>query len=163
MEIWQVHTVEAPMTQLAPELVPRLKGALKRRGFYDPGVLQLYKRGQAFGLVRRVDKILEMHIRGFKDGLIEAEIEISRDYFEHLGPNSCRSAQSELESILKEEGISFTSSSSSGETDRVEIPSKLTEWRKVLGLTALGIFAGIPAAILTSALINPKAKSGVQK
>lgn len=97
------------MTQIAPELLPSLKQALKQRGFYDPGVLQLYKRGQSFGLVGRLDKILEMHIRGFKDGLVEAEIEISRDYFEHLGPKSCRSAQSELESILREEGIFFYS------------------------------------------------------
>ena len=151
------------MTQIAPELLPSLQNALKQRGFYDPGVLQLYKRGQAFGLVRRLDKILEMHIRGFKDGLIEAEIEISRDYFEHLGPKSCRSAQPELESILKEEGIFFTPSSPSGETERVEIPSKLTEWRKVLSLTALGIFAGIPVALVTSALIKPKVKGVVQK
>jgi len=66
------------MTQNAPELLPSLKHALKQRGFYDSGILQLYKRGQVFGLVRLLDKILEMQIQGFKDGLIEAEIEISR-------------------------------------------------------------------------------------
>ncbi|MFW9831865.1 MAG: hypothetical protein ACFFD8_08820 [Candidatus Thorarchaeota archaeon] len=144
------------MTQIAPALLPYLEQVLKQRGFYNPGALQLYKRNQVFGLIKQLDKPLEMHIRGFKDGTLEAEIEISREYFEHLGPNSCQPAQAEIETILEEARIAFTPAPPLDEGKRVVIPRKLTEWRKVLALTTLVLLAGLPLALAAAPLIMPK-------
>lgn len=136
------------VTHIAPALLPYLEDVLVQRGFYNPGVLQLYKRDQKFGLVKRLDQALEMHVRGFNDGRVDAEIEISRDYFEHLGPNSCRPAQTELEAILEEVQIPFTPAKAPADPGYVVIPHRLTEWRKVLPM-AFGSLAGVvPIALL---------------
>ena len=61
-----------------------VKRALKQEGFYDPWFLQIWKEGQVFGLVKHVSKEFEIHVRGYVDSTLDAEIEISRDFLEHL-------------------------------------------------------------------------------
>jgi len=60
---------------------------LIKEGFGQPLFgLQITKPNQDFGLVREIDDKWEMHVRGFKDGHLEPEIEVARKFIEHLDP-----------------------------------------------------------------------------
>jgi len=61
----------------------RAKEALIKEGFRDT-LLQFWKPGQVFGLVKPLDDTYEIHVRGYQDGTLDAEIEVSREYLEHL-------------------------------------------------------------------------------
>jgi hypothetical protein len=56
---------------------------LQRTGFTDP-IFQERKKGQRFGLARHLSSLLEWHVRGFADGMLDSEVEISRDWLQHL-------------------------------------------------------------------------------
>jgi len=47
-------------------------------------ILQFRKEGQVFGVVKPINNFLEIHIRGYKDNTLDAELEISRKYIQHL-------------------------------------------------------------------------------
>ncbi|MEM3448494.1 MAG: hypothetical protein QXP38_06405, partial [Nitrososphaerota archaeon] len=55
-----------------------VKSLLMREGFYDPGILQKRKEGQEFGLVKPINELIEVHVRGYKDNTLDAEVELSR-------------------------------------------------------------------------------------
>ena len=58
---------------------------LIRRGF-KPTMLAVNK-GEKYSLAMRIEPPWEVHARVFPDGIIESEVEISRDYLQHLiGP-----------------------------------------------------------------------------
>ena len=58
---------------------------LIRRGF-RPTILAVNK-GEKYSLAMRVEPPWEIHARVFPDGTIESEVEVSRDYLQHLiGP-----------------------------------------------------------------------------
>jgi len=83
--------------------------ALLDYGLSDPGPLQqVVEPGQVFGLVKRLDDIWEMHVRGFENQILEAHIEISRDYFEHFNDRFRKDATPELIRILDAYGIPYT-------------------------------------------------------
>ena len=81
------------------EWLQRVKEVLSLEGFNDT-FLQVRQSGQVFGLVKKLDNIWQMHVRGFNDERLEAEIEVSNDYFEHLDENYRRDATPELRQIL---------------------------------------------------------------
>ncbi len=81
------------------EWLEMAKEVLVREDFRHTA-LQVVKPGQVFGLVRKEDDVWEMHVRGFDNGRLESEIEISRDYFEHLDDRFRRDATLELKEIL---------------------------------------------------------------
>ncbi len=116
-----------------------VKQALISEGLSDPGPLrQVIKPGQAFGLVKRLDNTWEMHVRGFDSGTLEAEIEISRDYFEHLDDRFRRDATPELLAILRYYGIPYHITGQLPQmTVRLEIPQKLTPWKPVAALAGI--------------------------
>jgi hypothetical protein len=60
-----------------------VKDVLVREGFRDTP-LQIWKPEQVFGLVKPLDDVYEIHVRGYQDGTLDAEIEVSREYLEHL-------------------------------------------------------------------------------
>ena len=119
-------------------LLARTKVALISEGFLDPGLMQLKKTGQVFGLVKRLDETWEMHVRGFGRGALEAEVEVPRDYFEHLNDRFRRDATPELEAILRYHGIPYRIT---GQLPRVlmelELPRRLTPWKPVAALPPL--------------------------
>ena len=117
---------------------------LRREGFKDT-VLQVWKPGQVFGLVKRLDppwEIWEMHVRGFDDGHLEAEIEISRDYLEHLDDRHRRSAAAELSQILNKYGIPHTIERSDNVKLDLEAPEALTPWKPIaaVGMVILALY-----------------------
>lgn len=122
------------------EWLERVKGVLVQEGF-NGTILQTVKRGQVFGLVKKVESIWEMHVRGFNDGRLEAEIEISRDYFEHLDDKYRRDATPELIQILDAYQIPYQLN---GELPQMAVtlnpPEKLTPWKPVVAIVALAAF-----------------------
>ena len=72
-----------------------VKQALIADGFVNT-VLQIQKPNQVFGLVKKLVRPWEMHVRGLSTNRVEAEIEISREYLEHLDDRYRRSALNEL-------------------------------------------------------------------
>ena len=130
----------------------RVKQVLIEEGFRDTR-LQIQKPNQIFGLVKKINNMWEMHFRGFEDGRIEPEMEVSRDYLEHLDDRYRRAAINELTEILDSHNIPYKRT---GETQldlRIERPSTLTEWKPFLnlGILFIGVLF-IPVILLTSFL-----------
>jgi sulfiredoxin len=69
--------------RINPEHFPLLTWILKRMSFADP-IFQQWKTRQRFGLTRPLSSLLEWHIRGFADGMLDSEVEISRNRLQHL-------------------------------------------------------------------------------
>ena len=87
------------------DYIPRLPAILYRIGFKDP-FFQQWRLGQRFGLSRPLTNMLEWHIRGFADGTLDSEVEISRKSFQHLLSRP-GSYYSPLIEILRRHGIPF--------------------------------------------------------
>jgi hypothetical protein len=98
-----LHTRNA--LQIHHDQIPRLAVILYRMGFKDP-LFQQWRLGQRFGLSTPLTDMLEWHIRGFADGTLDSEVEISRMSFQHLlsMPGSYYSL---LIAILRRHGIPF--------------------------------------------------------
>ncbi len=92
--------------QIHPEHFPFLAVMLQRTGFTDP-IFQEWKTGQRFGLSRPLSNLLEWHVRGFADGMLDSEVEISRNWLQHLAARS-GSYYSPLLRILDRIGITFS-------------------------------------------------------
>ena len=97
----------------------------------------------------------QMHVRGFRDGRLEPEIEISRFYLEH--PRTSRSAAKELRAILDKHRIPSRSETrlAAPIRGRAEAPSTLTDWRRTLihprlwkGVGIYGMIMGVLAFLL---------------
>ena len=117
----------------------RVENVLKEEGF-EHTYLQVWKEGQVFGLIKRIDDKWEMHVRGFEDGHLEAEIEISREYLEHLDDRYRRSAVRELSKILSKYNIPHKVTGDYGlEATFLPEPESLTPWVPLIALlTVLG-------------------------
>jgi uncharacterized ParB-like nuclease family protein len=92
--------------QIHPEHFPLLAVMLQRAGFTDP-IFQEWKTGQRFGVSRPLSSLLEWHVRGFEDGMLDSEVEISRNWLQHLAARS-GSYYSPLLRILDRIGIPFS-------------------------------------------------------
>ena len=92
--------------QINLEHFPRLTLTLQRAGFADP-IFQEWKSGQRFGMSRPVSSLLEWHVRGFVDGMLDSEVEISRNWLQHIAARS-GSYYSPLLGILDRIGIPFS-------------------------------------------------------
>jgi len=92
--------------QINPEHVPLLAMILQQMGFADP-IFQERKKGQRFGLARHLSSLLEWHVRGFADGMLDSEVEISRNWLQHLAARP-GSYFSPLLGILDNIGIPFS-------------------------------------------------------
>jgi hypothetical protein len=65
--------------------------------------------GQVFGLVKRLEQILQIHFKVMPDGLIEGEMEPPTAYpAAHLNPKHSYSAHQKIAEILQEINIRFT-------------------------------------------------------
>lgn len=122
------------------EWLQNVKEVLMQEGFSGT-ILQVIEPGQVFGLVRKQDEIWEMHVRGFADGRLEAEIEISRDYFEHLNDNYRRDATLELIQILKAYQVPYQTKGTLPEMQvTLHPPKQLTPWKPIATLVGVVVF-----------------------
>lgn len=79
------------------------KAAFLAHGFKrDPKAFR--KPGQVWSLIRQEDEDMQIHIRAFKDGRLESEVELSNKYVQHLWSHR-RSAHEEVAAILTETGM----------------------------------------------------------
>lgn len=120
-----------------------VKQALLIEG-YKPTVLQIVKPGQVFGFVKDVGDAWQYHVRGFEDGHLESEFEISRYFLEH--PDTSRPATDELRKILDKHGIQYgwEGQLKAPIQIKTEPPGTLTDWRP---LVAIGVALAAAAAI----------------
>jgi len=119
-----------------------VKQVLMKEGFYDPGILQVWKEGQVFGLAKRIGKVLETHVRGYSDNTLDAEIEISRDFLEHLSYEG-KPFYGYLTNILKKYNIPFQIIDQlPPDPISVEVPEKLTNWKPLIAMLILFLLAG---------------------
>lgn len=121
-----------------------VKKALTSEGFNDT-LFQTQKPDQTFGFVKDIEDVWQMHVRGFKDGHLESEIELRRWFIEHLGPTR-RPATIELIEILDNYGIPYRLVGEHPETIywKIEPPESLTDWRPlavILVIRSIGLAA----------------------
>jgi hypothetical protein len=122
----------------------RVEQMLIEEGFRDTP-LQIQKPNQIFGLVKKISDIWEMHVRGFENGSLDAEVEVSRDYLEHWDNRYRRSAINELTELLDQYSIQYEITGEPIRLDlRIEHPNTLTEWKPLLTLgIVIGVLFGI--------------------
>lgn len=120
------------------EGLPQLEKALRGSGFTEPP--QLVKERQVFGLSKELDDVWQLHIRGFGDGCLQAEVEVRWVYIEHASEPS-RSGHPWLRDLLLMLGIPFREGDSpkSCLNSSLEPPQTLREW-KTLGVESLAKF-----------------------
>lgn len=84
--------------------IKKFKENPKCEGFKD--VFQIVKENQVLGLVKKLNRIWQIHIRVYSNGEIEAEIEPRWIYLEHLVTPSYP-AHSKILELLKKYSIDF--------------------------------------------------------
>jgi hypothetical protein len=112
-----------------------VKDVLVREGFRDT-LLQIWKPGQVFGLVKPLDEVYEVHVRGYQDGTLDAEIEVSREYLEHLVYGSYPYDHYLME-ILKRHNIPHKVVKPIESAQKPPKPATLTPWKPLLLIGAV--------------------------
>jgi hypothetical protein len=125
-----------------------VKDVLVREGFRGTP-LQVWKPGQVFGLVKPLDDVYEVHVRGYQDGTLDAEIEVSREYLEHLIYGSSPYDHYLLE-ILKRHNIPHKVVKPIESAQKPPKPATLTPWKPLLLIGAVVGIAFIAKASLSN-------------
>jgi len=122
-----------------------IKKLLLEEGFYDTGILQSWKEGQVFGLAKPLENLLEVHIRGYLNNTLDAEVELSREYLGH--PYEVRPFYGYLINILRKYHIPFEIIRPLPPYPQyVLVPKNLTKWKSLIFL--IGI-VGVVGSIFT--------------
>jgi len=112
---------------------------IKKEGFKRTR-LQFKKKGQVFGLIKPINGVLEIHVRGYKDNTLDAELEISRKYIQHLFKRAIP-FDIILIFILKRHNIPFEIVKPiSLSVPKIDIPKILINWKKAVILLTASIF-----------------------
>jgi hypothetical protein len=115
------------------EVVRRI---LLSEGFHEP-LLQGWREGQVFGLVKPLNELVEVHVRGYKDSTLDAEVELSREYLEHLWYGS-RPYYGYLIDILGRHNIPFRIVKPiPPDPTYIEVPQNPIKWKPLLVLAVL--------------------------
>jgi hypothetical protein len=113
-----------------------VKQILLNEGFYEP-LLQGWRKGQVFGLVKPLNELVEVHVRGYEDGTLDAEVELSREYLEHLWCGS-KPYYGYLIDILKRYNIPFSIVKPiPPDPMYIEVPQNPIKWKPLLVLAVL--------------------------
>jgi hypothetical protein len=82
-----------------------------------------------------------MHVRGYDDGSLDSEVELSREYLEH--PFDCKPLCGPLLELLARHGIPFSMTRPlPSDPGVVSVPERLTPW-KPLALLAGVVLGGV--------------------
>jgi len=112
--------------------------ALTADGF-APAVPSINK-GEKYGLSKKLENDLEWHIRAYVTSdtiLLESEIELSRDYLEHLNAQS-RPYYSALRRLLPERGIQFWEvRQAPPDPELLLLPTSRTPWKPLVAVASL--------------------------
>ena len=137
----------------------RIEDVLKTLGFKEI-LLQEWKEEQIIGLAKDVTSNeinhltnnqnaaiifprCQWHLRGYRNGKLEMEIEIHRDDFRHLW-STRPSAHNDLALLLSEMGVQYKLGSTSGPTDPIDslkyFPLEYEiDWKTALIVVGIGV------------------------
>ncbi len=79
------------------------KAVLLAEGFRRE-IKQAPKPGMVWGVIRQEPGDMQIHVRAFRDGRLESEVELSNKFVQHLWSHR-RSAHSEVSEILARHGL----------------------------------------------------------
>jgi hypothetical protein len=117
-----------------------VKRILLNEGFRDARFLQTWKDGQVFGLVKPLNDLLEVHVRGYVDNTLDAEVELSREYLEH--PYDVKPFYGYLVDILRRHDVPYEIVKAlPPNPQHVQVPKNPTRWKPLM-LSALIISCG---------------------
>lgn len=137
---------EAESEPTDEDLSEQVREALEAEGFRWE-LWQKPERGQKFGMIRREDEEMQLHVRYYEGGVVKAERELANDYVEHLlSPRE--SVHEEVQRLLAKHGLG----------DEVDVrekvfpdrhqgsmPSTRTPWKPLVmgvGVALFGAVAG---------------------
>jgi hypothetical protein len=129
-----VHPPEASSLAETRDWLSRVAEALTEDGYHH-SVLQVFSPGQVFGLVKPIDSMWEYHVRGFVDGRLEGEIELSRDYFQHLSNDYRADAAAHLVELLDAAGIDWMTHEPLPEMVVPPLPEQPVSWKHLVLLS----------------------------
>jgi hypothetical protein len=116
----------------------QLVQALTANGF-TPAAPSINK-GEKYGLSKKLENDLEWHVRAYVTSdvvLLESEIELSRDYFEHLNTQS-RPYYKILGRLLQERGIPFWEvRHTPPDPESLLLPTSRTPWKPLAVVVGL--------------------------
>ena len=128
------------------------KAVLLAEGFKRDPLRQARKPGQVWGVVRQEPDDMQIHVRAFKDGRLESEVELSNRYVQHLWSHR-RGAHVEVKAILAKHGmpttlVSDTFQPITGTKAGKLMPKGRTKTTHLIavGLTAVGAFVAFRLA-----------------
>jgi len=119
-----------------------VRETLIQEGFHDPGILQTWKEGQVFSLVKPLNELLEMHVRGYEDNTLDAEVELSRKYLQH--PYEVKPFYGPLIEILVKYNIPFeVLRPLPPDPSYILVPKSPIKWEPLLLIGVIGILVGL--------------------
>ena len=124
------------------------KAVLLAEGFKRDPMRQARKRDQVWGVVRQEPDDMQIHVRAFKDGRLESEVELSNRYVQHLWSHR-RGAHVEVKEILTRHGmpthlVSDTFQPITGTKAGKKMPKGRTKTTHLIGagLAVIGLWVG---------------------
>ena len=117
--------------KISVEDLKKFEKILRMKGFKEAP--QLIEDGQFFGLVKKLDRVWQIHVRTYKNGEIKAEIEPRWIYIEHLFTPSY-SAHQWVQKLLEKHGLTYNQKNPvplECLNPKIKIPSSLTNWKIV--------------------------------
>jgi hypothetical protein len=130
----------------AQVFLERARQALVEEGFRSTP-MQYRKKDQVFGLVKDHGDRLQIHVRAFRNGVLESEVELSNRYIEHLW-SPRRSAHNEIARILEKHGLDTRTVNTEFRTrtgaDRDKLPRIVTPTRQLVK-GAVGVAGAVGA------------------
>ncbi|MGB0651606.1 MAG: hypothetical protein ACPGQL_00255 [Thermoplasmatota archaeon] len=147
---------EAPSDDVATWLAAA-KAVLLAEGFRrDPR--QARKPGQVWGVIRQEPDDLQLHVRAFRDGRLESEVELSNKYVQHLWSKR-RNASPEIKEILGRNGlpthqVSETFLPITGAQEDKRMPTGRTRSRTVAVEVAVGLVVLLGQAYLKRVVLR---------
>lgn len=151
LEAWEVEEKLTRSTLFmlwAPDVEKVYKYLVQEQGF-EPAIPSTPK-GEKYGLRRVLDQVWELHLRLYSNGFIEAEVEVRRDFLEHLQPrrlNVVYEAYEYYRGVYDKLHIWYTPEKEwiTRIIDHFNVklrdPETLTPWKPiVLGIVTTGLF-----------------------
>jgi hypothetical protein len=119
-----------------------VKAVLLAEGFRRDA-RQFRKPGQAWGVVRQEPDDLQIHVRAFRDGRLESEVELSNRFLQHFWSHR-RSAHPEVMDLLAKHGfpterVSETFVPITGSKEGKTMPGRRVRNRDIAVAVAVGI------------------------
>ena len=139
-----------------PSYINNIYRVLKLLGFAETALR--VSKGERYSLVKKLDEPWEHHVKIYGNGLIESEIEVGRDYVEHLGDcrifviyetfNYYSRAYDKLHILYKPLNRWITEIIDHFHV-RIRPPKILTPWKPIVVTAAVAVTLGILAYALS--------------